>query len=216
MASPLLQGPMVSKATWRGVPGRGPRGASFGEARDSVVAAKGAPRHPPGGARGRDAGAARPQLLLRQPGPPSLRRRREISGHKRRDEEKPLVAGLLGKTGLSETRFEWTGVCDPQTGRAGREIRVSALKSRVRGRRDGEVEGEHLTSADSAAWGAALPLELARRLRGCVEGSVIRPGAQPAVLPESLPTAAAPRASSSNYFRGLAAPEEPLLRHFIV
>lgn len=92
---------------------------------------------------------------------------------------------------------------------------MSALRSRVRGRQDGEVEGEHLTSADSAAWGAALPLQLARRLRGCFEGSVIRPGPQPSVLLESLRTAAAPRASSSNYFRGLAAPEEPLC-HFIV
>lgn len=30
LASPLLQGPMVSKATWRGVPGRGGRGTSLG------------------------------------------------------------------------------------------------------------------------------------------------------------------------------------------
>lgn len=62
LASPLLKGPMVSKATWRGEPGRGGRGASLGGT------AGGLSLRPPlkvayffsnRGARGRDAGAER-------------------------------------------------------------------------------------------------------------------------------------------------------------
>lgn len=52
------------------------------------------------------------------------------------------------------------------------------------------VESEHLTRAGSAARSAVLlPLELARRARGCLEeGSVSRPGPQQAEARESLRT----------------------------
>lgn len=61
-----------------------------------------------------------------------------------------------------------------------------------------------------------LPLERAHRAKGCLEGSVTRPGPQPTEASESLPTAVARRTSSTSCFRGLAASQEPLLYHLVV
>lgn len=80
---------------------------------------------------------------------------------------------------------------------------------------NGKVEGEHLTKAGSAVPSAVLlPPERACGSRGCAEGSVTRPGPQPAEAPESFRGAAAGRTSCTSYFRGLAASQEPLLYHF--
>lgn len=68
----------------------------------------------------------------------------------------------------------------------GRERKECGLRGPESGRgpRDREVEEGHLTRAGSAAGSAVLPPpETARRPGGCVEGSVTRPGPQPAGAP---------------------------------
>lgn len=141
------------------------------------------------------------------------------SEQKGREKEEPLVAGRWERLRGPETnalRGHWRLRSPDGKGRERKECRLRGPES-VRGPRDREVEKEHLTRAGSLAGSAVLqPPDLARRQRGCVEGSVTRPGPQPAGAPESTRYATARRACCTSYFHELAASKEPLPYRFLV